>query len=89
MDSCVAKIPCAERDGKMMVGEGVKFERIRRIALLSMPVRLALLANGHGASRRPSVATGYPAWMRGVAQRSAASAAPLASELESRAGKRG
>ncbi|MDE6734559.1 MAG: hypothetical protein K2J64_03745 [Desulfovibrio sp.] len=59
MDSCVAKIPRAAKDGAILVGEGVKFERIRRIALLSMPVRLALLANGHGASRRHSVATGY------------------------------
>lgn len=42
-----------------MVGAGVKFERIRRIALLSMPVSLAPPANGHGALRRHSVATGY------------------------------
>ena len=38
---------------------GVKFERVRRIALLSMPVSLAPPANGHGALRRHSVATGY------------------------------
>ena len=31
MDSCVAKVPCAERDGQIIVGEGVNFERIRRI----------------------------------------------------------
>lgn len=42
-----------------MVGAGIKFERVRRIALLSMPVSLAPPANGHGALRRHSVATGY------------------------------
>ena len=31
MDSCVAKIPRAAKDGRILVGEGVKFERIRRI----------------------------------------------------------
>lgn len=40
-------------------GEDVPFERIRRIALLSMPVSPAAPDNGHGASRRRSVATGY------------------------------
>ena len=40
-------------------GAGIPFQRIRRIALLSMPVSLAPPANGHGALRRHSVATGY------------------------------
>ena len=40
-------------------GQGVPFERICRIALLSMPVSPAAPDNGHGASRRRSVATGY------------------------------
>lgn len=31
MDSCVAKVPCTAKDGRILVGEGVKFERIRRI----------------------------------------------------------
>lgn len=42
-----------------MRGQGVPFERVRRIALLSMPVSLAPPANGHGALRRHSVTTGY------------------------------
>lgn len=42
-----------------MVGQGVPFERIRRIALLSMPVSPAAPDNGHGALHRRSVATGY------------------------------
>lgn len=41
-----------------MAGQGVPFARIRRIALLSMPVSPAAPDNGHGASRRRSVATG-------------------------------
>ena len=40
-------------------GEGVPFERIRRIAMLSMPVSPAAPDNGHGALHRRSVATGY------------------------------
>lgn len=40
-------------------GQGVPFERVRRIALLSMPVSPASPGNGHGALRRRSVATGY------------------------------
>ena len=43
----------------MTCGQGVPFQRIRRIALLSMPVSLAPPANWHGALRRHSVATGY------------------------------
>ncbi|MDE6735806.1 MAG: nrdD protein [Desulfovibrio sp.] len=31
MDSCVAKIPRAAKDGRILVGVSVKFERIRRI----------------------------------------------------------
>ena len=41
-----------------MAGQGVPFERIRRIALLSMHVSPAAPDNGHGAARRRSVATG-------------------------------
>lgn len=31
MDSCVPRLPQVEKNGEIMVGEGVKFERIRRI----------------------------------------------------------
>ena len=31
MDSCVPKLPRVEQGGQVLIGEGVKFERIRRI----------------------------------------------------------
>lgn len=31
MDSCVHRLPQVEKNGEIVVGEGVKFERIRRI----------------------------------------------------------
>lgn len=49
---------CRLKKKENMVGADVKFERIRRIALLSMPLSQQA-GKGHGALRRHSVATGY------------------------------